>query len=251
MAVESRKAVASSTLRATGVLLALGIPAIVAAILMAARGGGTPQARAQLLAKLGPEVAKGDWNALLSAATQVTAAASVFAFGLGVSWLVGREFVDGTAPALFGLPVSRPSIVAAKLAVYLCWSTLVALVLAGVLVVVGIVFGLGLPEMGDAPRLARIVVLCVLSALIALAAAIAATLGRGVLPGVAVAAVTIVVAQVSVFTGSSAWLPLAAPALWAMQPDAVSVGALGVVVAFGGLCAAVTIAAWDRLQLRR
>ena len=152
MVVEARKATASSTLRATGLLLALGVPAIVAAILAAAHGGGTPQARAQMLAKLGPEIAKADWHALVLASTQVTAAASVFAFGLGAAWLVGREFADGTAPALFGLPVSRPAIAAAKLVVHLCWAVLVSLVLAVTLALVGLAFGLGVPGAGGRRR---------------------------------------------------------------------------------------------------
>lgn len=249
--VEARKAAASSTLRATGLLLALGVPAIVAAILAAARGGGTPQARAQLLAKLGPEIAKADWHALVFASTQVMAAASVFAFGLGAAWLVGREFADGTAPALFGLPVSRPAIAAAKLLVHLCWAVLVSLVLAVTLAVVGLAFGLGAPGEEVVVGLVRIVVLGTLSAVIALAATVAATLGRGTLPGVAVAAVTIVVAQISVFTGATAWVPLAAPALWAMDPHTVALGPLILVVVFGAVCAALTIALWDRLQLAR
>ena len=102
-----------------------------------------------------------------------------------------------------------------------------------------------------AAGLGRLVVLCVLSALIAIAATVASTLGRGVLPGVAVAAVTIVVAQISVFTGGSVWVPLVAPALWAMHPASVPVGALALVVAFGALCAALTVIAWHRLQLAR
>lgn len=251
LVVESRKARASATLRATGLLLALGVPAIVASILAAARGGGTPQTRAQILAKLGPEIARADWNALVLAATQVTAAASVFAFGLGAAWLVGREFVDGTAPALFGLPVSRSAIASAKLVVHLVWAALVSLVLVVTLALVGLSFGLGAPGQDVVEGLARIVVLGVLSALLAVAAAVAATLGRGILPGVAVAAMTIVVAQISVFAGATSWVPLAAPALWAMDPTAVPAGALALVAVFGGACAALTIGLWDRLQLAR
>ena len=249
--VELRKAAASWTLRATGVLLALGVPAIVAAILVAARGGGTAQARAQLLAKLGPEVVRVDWHALVLASTQVTAAASVFAFGTGASWIVGREFVDGTAPALFGLAVSRQAIAAAKLVVYLAWSVLVSIVLAAALALAGLVIGLGAPGGDVAAGLGRIVVLGVLTALVAVAAALAVTLGRGVLPGLAVAAVTIVVAQISVFTGANAWLPLAAPALWAIRPGTVAAGPLAGVVLFGAACAALTVEAWRRLQLAR
>ncbi len=251
LAVEARKAVASTTLRATGLLLAIGVPAIVAAILAAARGGGTPQARAQLLAKLGPEISAADWHALVVASTQVTAAAAVFAFGTGAAWIFGREFADGTAPALFGLPVSRPAIAAAKIVVHLCWSLLVCLVLAVALAVAGLAVGLGRPGGEVADGLARIVALGAFTALIALAAAVAATLGRGVLPGIAVAAITIVAAQISVFAGGSAWVPLATPALWAMHPGTVPAGALALVVGLGALCAALTIDAWHHLRLAR
>jgi ABC-2 type transport system permease protein len=251
LTVEARKATASWTLRATGLLLAVGVPAIVAAILLAARGGGTPEARAQLLAKLGPEVAAADWHALVLSSTQVTAAAAVFAFGMGASWIVGREFAEGTAPALFGLAVPRRTIAAAKLVVYLVWALIVSAVLVVAVAVAGLSIGLGAPTGDVVLGLGRVVVLGVLTALIALAAAYASTLGRGILPGVAVAAVTIVVAQISVFTGASAWIPLAAPALWAMRPGTVAPGALAAVVLFGATCAALTIHAWGRLQLAR
>ena len=251
LAVETRKARSSSSLRATGLLLALGVPGIVAATIAAVRGAGTPEARAQLLAKMGPQIASADWNALVLAATQVTAAASVLAFGVGAAWIVGREFADGTAPALFGLPVRRSAIVSAKLVVHLSWAVLVTLTLVGVLTLAGLALGLGAPGHDAVLGLARIVALGALSALVALCAAVAATIGRGILPGVAVAAVSIVAAQVSAFAGAPPWLPLAAPAMWAMDPGAVSLGPLVLVVAFGAACAAVTVALWDRLQLAR
>jgi ABC-2 type transport system permease protein len=251
LAVEARKARASWTLRVTGVLLALGVPAIVASIIAAARGGGTPEARAQLLAKLGPDVVAADWHALVLSSTQVTAAASVFAFGIGASWLVGREFTDGTAPALFGLPVGRPAIAAAKLVVDLAWALLVCVALVGALTVAGLALGLGALTGETVAGLARIVVLGMLTALISLAAAVVATLSRSVLAGVAVAAVTIVTAQIWVFTGGSVWFPLASPALWAMHPGSVPAGALALVVLFGAVCAALTVEAWRRLQLAR
>jgi ABC-2 type transport system permease protein len=251
LAVETRKARSSSSLRATGLLLAFGVPAIVASTIAAARGAGTPEARARLLAKLGPQVAGADWDAVVLTATQVTAAAAVLAFGVGAAWIVGREFADGTAPALFGLPVRRSAIVAAKLVVHLSWAALVTLTLVGVLTLAGLALGLGVPGHAVVLGLARIVALGVLSALVALCAAVAATVGRGILPGVAVAVVSIVVAQISAFADAPAWLPLAAPALWAMDPGAVSLGALVLVVAFGASCAAITVALWGRLQLVR
>ena len=101
----------------TGVLLAVGVTVLAAAMVPAARSGD-----AEILAKLGPQAASGDWSAFLSVAVQITSAAGVLAFGVGISWLYGREFADGTIPGLFGLPVSRGAIAAAKLLVYLAWA---------------------------------------------------------------------------------------------------------------------------------
>jgi ABC-2 type transport system permease protein len=54
---------------------------------------------------------------------------------------------------------------------------------------------------------------------------------------------------VAVVAGTGGWLPLAAPALWALEPGSVSVGQLALValipIGFGLL----TLAAWRGLQL--
>ena len=117
VAVEFRKARSSRVLVSTGVLLAVGVTVLAAAMVAAARTGDT-----EIVAKIGPEAATGDWSALLAVAIQITAAAGVLAFGVGISWLYGREFADGTIPGLFGLPVGRGAIATAKLLVYLVWA---------------------------------------------------------------------------------------------------------------------------------
>src|SRR6478752_7198253 len=100
LAVEFRKARSSRVLIWTGLLLAVGVTVLATAMVAAARSGD-----AEIVAKIGPEAATGDWSALLAVAIQITSAASVLAFGVGISWLYGREFADGTIPGLFGLPV--------------------------------------------------------------------------------------------------------------------------------------------------
>src|SRR3954462_9509847 len=102
LAVETRKARSSRVLWSTGLLLVLGLCGLTATMVLAAKSGNT-----QLLAKLGPQAASGDWTALLSGGAQITSAGGLLAFGVGASWLFGREFADGTVSGLFGLPVSR------------------------------------------------------------------------------------------------------------------------------------------------
>ncbi len=101
LAVEARKARSSRVLWSTGLLLVLGANGLAATMVLAARSGD-----AQLVAKLGPQAAAGDWTSMLSAAAQITSAGGLLAFGVGASWLYGREFAEGTVSGLFGLPVS-------------------------------------------------------------------------------------------------------------------------------------------------
>jgi ABC-2 type transport system permease protein len=92
----------------------------------------------------------------------------------------------------------------------------------------------------------------VMSAAIAVPVAWASTLSRSVLGGVGVAIGLVVVAQVSVLAGLGGWMPLAAPALWAMSSGtAVSPGQLLLVVPFVAAAALATIVSWRRMQLDR
>src|SRR6478609_2146821 len=244
VAVEFRKARSSRVLVWTGVLLAVGVTVLAAAMVAAARTGD-----AGIVAKIGPQAATGDWSALLAVATQITAAAGVLAFGVGISWLYGREFADGTIPGLFGLPVSRGAIAGAKLLVYLAWALLVALAL--VLLGAGSAVGLGAPDTDVLVGLARQFALGALTALIAVPCGWAASLGRGLLPGIATAVGILVIAQVSVVAGVGGWVPFVAPAAWAMRPDGPTSLALLLVPAVPLVFGVATVLAWRRLQLDR
>ncbi len=244
IAVEFRKARSSRALVSTGVLLTVGVALLSSAMVMAARAGD-----AEIVAKIGPQAATGDWSALLAVATQITAAAGVLAFGVGISWLYGREFADGTIPGLFGLPVGRGAIATAKLLVYLAWAAAVTLVTVMLLFAGGFVIGLGAPDAAAIGGLARLFALGVLTSLIAVPAGWAASVGRGLLPGIAVAVGILVVAQVSVIADLGSWVPFVAPAFWAMHADTHSTAALVVVPIVPLVFGAATVVGWRRLQL--
>jgi ABC-2 type transport system permease protein len=246
LVVESAKARASVVLRSTSVLLVAGVCALCAAMLAAVRAGRTDVTR-----KLGPAVATGDWDAFLAVATQVTGAAAVLATGVGLAWLVGREFADGTVGGLFGLPVTRGRIAAAKVLVYLGWAAGLGALLPAALLVTGLVSGLGAPDGAAAQGLAREGLLVVLSACVAVPAALAATLGRGLLPGVATTVGVLVVAQVGATLGAGTWFPLTAPALWAIAPATVPGAALATAPLLALAVGALTVLAWQRLELDR
>ena len=244
--VEARKARSAHVMLWTTVLLVADIGALALGILAAVASGD-----AQVIAKLGPLVGVGGWAGLVGIVVQITAAGGLGAFGVALSWMFGREFADGTVAALFAMPVPRAAIALGKLIVYAIWAVGVALLLTGVVAGIGLVLGYGVTDAAGFGELARLPLLVVLTALIAVPAAWAATLGRGLLPGIATTIGIIVVAQVLVITDVGAWVPIVAPALWAIAPDSVPAAALltvpSVPLVFGALCAL----AWARLQLDR
>lgn len=244
--VEARKTLASRVVATTTVLIVAGIAVLAGSLTAAARSGNE-----QVLAQLGPMADRTGWDLLLGVAAQVTSAGALLGFGVALSWMVGREFADGTVSGLFALPVGRGAIAFAKVVVHLLWAVAVAVLLVVVLGLAGTVLGLGPPGGDVLAALARQFLLTVLSAVLALPAAWIATLGRGLLPGIAVTILLIVIAQVMVVAGAGAWLPIAAPALWAMDPSSVTAGQLVLVAVVPAVFVPATVHTWRRLQLDR
>ncbi|WES63052.1 ABC transporter permease [Microbacter sp. GSS18] len=231
----------------------IGSAAIVAGILalcggmLLALAAGDPQ----LVAKLGPDASL-TWAGLWSTAAQITSAGGLLAFGVVAAWLFGREFGDGTITGLFALPVGRGAIAAAKLIVFALWAAAVGTLLAGALLALGLIAGFGVPDAAAWAGAGRQIALGLFSAGLAVPAAWVATAARSLLGGVSVAIGLVVVAQVGVVAGADGWMPLAAPALWAISAGAAVSGVqLTVTLAFVALCAAGTVWWWHRLQLDR
>ncbi|GGH41283.1 ABC transporter permease [Microbacterium album] len=224
----------------------VGVAALSGGMLLAAESGDP-----QVIAKLGPG-AVGGWPGLLSVAAQITAAGGLVAFGVVLSWLFAREFADGTITGLFGLPVGRAAIAAAKLVVYAAWTVAVSFALVPVLVATGVASGFGMPDAESWTGLARQVGLGILTAAIALPVAWVASVTRSLLGGVAATIGLVVIAQVGVLAGDDGWMPLAAPALWAMSSGSGATPVqLALSLAVGLAFAASTALVWHRLQLDR
>ncbi|MEO6570880.1 MAG: ABC transporter permease [Ilumatobacteraceae bacterium] len=246
VAVEARKLVASHVVRAATLLIVVGIATLTASLAAAAGTGDE-----QILAKLGDLADEEGWALLVGIAIQITSAAGLLGFGVVMAFVVGREFTDGTISGLFALPISRGTIAAAKVAVVLVWTAVVAICLTGTIVAVGVGGGHGMPDADDVDGLARLFVLTVMSGAVAVPAAWAATLGRGLLPGIAVTIGIIASAQILVVAGAGGWYPAATPALWAIDPANVSIAQLGFVFVVAGIFTIGTVHSWVRLQLDR
>lgn len=79
-----------------------------------------------------------------------------------------------------------------------------------------------------------------------------ATVTRSLLAAVGGAIALVIVAQVGALAGAGGWMPLAAPALWAMSSGvAVTAVQLALTVAFAAIFTFLTCASWARLHLNR
>ena len=244
--VEMQKLVRSLVGTTTSLTMVLGTVFLLAGITAGVRAG-----QEELIAQAGPAGAA-TWDGLFLAAAQVTSAGALLGAGVLVSWLLAREFSDGTVSALFALPVGLGRIAAAKLLVLGLWAPTLGLTLGAAVLTLGLVLGYGAPDHETWAALCRQVILVPLSALLAMPAAWVATLGRSLLAGVGTTVGLLVVAQVGALTGAGPWIPFAAPALWAMTGGAeVSAVQLSLSVVTGLVFAALTAAAWSRLQLDR
>ncbi|WP_100448805.1 ABC transporter permease [Glycomyces xiaoerkulensis] len=246
--VEARKAATARVLQAGAVLLVGGAGVLGASLTAAVEAGND-----QVAAKLGQVAATDGWPLMVGTVSQIVAAGALLTFGITLSWVFGREFTDGTVYGLFALPVSRTAQTVAKFTVHFGWSVVAAAALTGLVAVAGLAIGLGGLDDSAATGLGRLFVLCAVSGLVAAPAAWAATLGRGPMAGIATTIGLIVLAQVAVlaFPSGSAWFPIAAPALWALRPDEVTVAQLALIPVFAAGFAALTARAWNRLQLDR
>ena len=242
--VEAQKVTAARVVMSATILLIVGTTALGAVTTAAARSGN-----AQVLAKLGPIAGQGGWAGLLNSVNQVTAAAGLLTFGVVLSWIFGREFAEGTITGLFGLPVSRPTIALAKLAVYLLWTMTVALALPLAAGAIGMAFGLGPPTSVAWEGLTRLFGLTLMTGALATPVAWVATLGRGLLPGIATTVGLIATAQIMVVAGTGGWFPFAAPALWAIMPGTVTGPQLALVAIVPAVSVLLALGSWQRLQL--
>ncbi|MEU7749717.1 ABC transporter permease [Nonomuraea sp. NPDC049158] len=209
-------------------------------------------ARARAFGLLGGKAqlsgASADWPGYLALLAQAVAVGGLGIYGLIAVWLFGREFSDHTATDLLALPTSRTAIVAAKFVIAALWALLLALLLAGLGLLIGTLLALpgwSAPVVGEG--VARIVAAAALGALTTAPLALAASVGRGYLAAVGVLFGLIFAAQVVAALGYGAVFPWSVPGLYAgiAGPDQDPPGLAGLLlVAATGAAGVVTTARW-------
>lgn len=164
-------------------------------------------------------------QAVASLAGLVTPVIALIAVGFAAAWLFGREWIDRRIGSLFSLPVTRATLGHAKLAILAAWAT-VSITLA-VLITLGataVVAGL---TADAAASLARAWVAGLLTAAVALPFAWVAIRSRGYLGAAGAIIGATAVSQLLAGVGIGAWIPYAAPALWAGAGGAEAAAGVG------------------------
>ena len=156
-----------------------------------------------------------DWTTFFSVLSQAIAIGGVIVFSIVTAWIFGREFSDHTAKDLLALPTSRESIVTAKLVVVTLWVFAVSLWVY----LVGLWIGSLIDIPGWTTELAwqsfgNILATAVMTLLLMTPVAFIASMGRGYLPPLGFAVLTIFLAQIIAATGWGDWFPWSVPALF-------------------------------------
>lgn len=212
-------------------------------------------ARARAFGLLGGKAqlsgATADWPGYLALLAQAVAVGGLGVYGLIAIWLFGREFSDRTATDLLALPTSRTAVVAAKFTVAAMWALLLALLLAGLGLLIGA--ALALPAWSApnvAAGVAHLVVAAGLAALTTTPLALAASVGRGYLAAVGVLFGVIFASQIIAALGYGAVFPWSVPGLYAgiagAAQDPPGPPGLLLVVLTGAAGTAATAAWWNR-----
>ena len=210
-----------------------------------ARSMGMISAKAQLLA------GSADWPTYLGLLAQATAIGGIILFAFINSWVFGREYADHTVKDLLALPTPRSAIVLAKFILVTLWSA--ALTVIVYLVGLGVGAAIVLPQASAAVFWQGTVTMAVSACLtITLLTPVAffASAGRGYLPPMGVAILTLLLAQIIAATGWGEYFPWSIPALYAgmagpayTQPGMISY----IIVILTGLAGmAATFAWWEQ-----
>lgn len=156
-----------------------------------------------------------EWSTFFSVLAQATAVGGVIVFSIVTAWIFGREFTEHTAKDLMALPVSRETIVLAKLIVITLWVFAVSLWIY----LIGLTIGFLVDIPGWTTQLAwqsfmDIFATTGMTLLLMTPVAFIASIGRGYLPPLGWAVLTIFLAQIIAATGWGDWFPWSVPALF-------------------------------------
>jgi ABC-2 type transport system permease protein len=157
-----------------------------------------------------------DWKSYLVLLAEIISAGGFFFFILSLSWVFGREFTDGTLKDMLAVPIQRASILLAKFIVVATWCVAMAIIMLLVGLIVGTMIQLPSGSL-DVILAGSLVAIKTIGLVIAgvLPFAFFASLGRGYLLPIALAILTVIMANFMVVLGWGDYFPWAIPTLYA------------------------------------
>jgi ABC-2 type transport system permease protein len=173
-----------------------------------ARAMGLIGAKAQLTAGVA------DWPTFFQVLLLGTAVGGAILFAFITAWVFGREFSDHTLKEVLALPTPREVIVTAKFALIALWVLGLTLVI--------FVMALGVGRLVDIPgwsaalessSFGSLMIIVLLTFMLMPVVALFASAGRGYLPALGWAFLTMALGQIAHVLGWADWFPWAVPGL--------------------------------------
>ena len=162
-------------------------------------------------------VQNADWPDYLGLLTDSMAALGLIGFGFVASWMFGREYSDRTVKDLLALPFPRSYIVIAKLVVGAAWGLLLSLVLLITALIVGGLAGLSGGSASIILNGSMVFGMTMLmTLLVSTPVAFFASYGRGYLPPIGFAIITLIAGQFIGTVGLGPYFPWAIPGLYSV-----------------------------------
>jgi len=155
-----------------------------------------------------------DWQTFFGMLNMGTSIAGLILFSIITAWVFGREFSDHTVKELLALPTPRWKVVTAKLLI----TTLLPLMLTLLIFLVGLGIATAVEIPGFSSDLLRssfgsLMLITSLTIMLMPVVAFIASVGRGYLPPLGWAFLTMALAQIAVVMGWGEWFPWAVPSL--------------------------------------
>jgi ABC-2 type transport system permease protein len=175
-----------------------------------------------------------DWPAYLGFFGLIIAAGGFILFVLVISWVFGREFVDGTLKDLLAVPVPRGGILLAKFIIVAAW----CLVLTLVIYLAGLLMGALLHLPGGTGEImaqggVRVLITACLTIVVVMPFAFFASIGRGYLLPIGMAILALMMANLVAVTGRAEYFPWGVPGLFAQDKTILTAASYWIVILTG------------------
>jgi ABC-type transport system involved in multi-copper enzyme maturation permease subunit len=176
-----------------------------------------------------------DWRAYFGLLNQIIAGVGLIGFAFVTSWVFGREYSDRTVKDLLALPTPRSSIVLSKFIVVVIWCVLLSLILFAFGLIVGGM--IKLPGWSNEIAFYNVyifIITSLLTILLCTPIAFFASYGRGYLPPIGFAILTLMIAQFTGLVGLGPYFPWGIPILFssATGVESAQLGTVSYIILF-------------------